>query len=409
MSDQNAATNKISPFVPLTNEQTELVEQIENFIAHHFTDQTPAVFSIYGDAGTGKSVVLSHLFENIQTAARTDKTSPIYGSTNYFLVNHPEVLKVYRNIAGEQKNLFKKDFERPTTLINRLEKGQTTADIVVIDEAHLLLSKPDHYNNFYDTNQLTALLKFAKVVVIVFDETQVLRMKSFWTEQRLEKLLTPYTTKTVRLTHQFRMTASDQLIHWINAFTHQQLNPLPTDVGPDYDFRIYADAEKMRQAIVAQNDKHGLSRIVATSGYPSTLNGGKHYITEGNFHLPWDQYNYTSVPWAEIPETINEVGSMYTCQGFDLNYVGIILGPPIQLDPKTHQLKVDLNEYTDVEAFKKRKDLTDPQEITQIEMQMVLNSVNVLMKRGVHGMYLFAHDPILSQYLLTHSGGHAVK
>lgn len=40
--------------------------------------------------------------------------------------------------------------------------------------------------------------------------------------------------------------------------------------------------------------------------------------------MPWDQYNYTATPWAEIPSTINEVGSIYTCQGFDLNYAGII-------------------------------------------------------------------------------------
>ncbi|KRN28150.1 hypothetical protein IV38_GL001602 [Lactobacillus selangorensis] len=407
--DHNAAINKVSPLLPLTHEQHQLVDQIETFIAHHIQDAQPAVFTVYGDAGTGKSVVLSHLFNDLETAARTDAQSPVAGTTNYFLVNHPEVLKVYRNIAGQQKHLYKKDFERPTTLINRLEKSQTTADVVVIDEAHLLLSKPDHYNNFYGTNQLSSLLQLAHVIVLVFDETQVLRMKSFWTEERLEKLLAPYTTESVRLTHQFRMTASDQLVDWINQLTHRHLEPLPKDAGTDYDLRIYADAEQMRRAIVQRNHEVGLARIVSTSGYPSTLDGGKHYITEGKFHLPWDQYNYTSVPWAEIPATINEVGSIYTCQGFDLNYVGIILGPPIQLDPATHQLVVDLDKYTDVEAFKHRQDLTDPDEIHAIEVQMILNSINVLMKRGIHGMYLFAHDPVLRQYLLTHANGHAQK
>lgn len=111
--------------------------------------------------------------------------------------------------------------------------------------------------------------------------------------------------------------------------------------------------------------------------------------------LPWDQYNYTSTPWAEIPTTINEVGSIYTCQGFDLNYAGIIIGPPISLIPGTNQLKVNLDKITDVEMFKKRNDLTNSKEKIEYEEKMVMNSLNVLFKRGIRGTYLYAHDPAL--------------
>lgn len=398
----NAATAKISPGLPLTAEQDHLVQQILTFTTDHLNTTGPAVFTIYGDAGTGKSVVLSHLFNQLQVAARTQADSPLAGTKNYFLVNHPEILKVYREIAGRHPHLLKKDFQRPTSLINQIAKGQVQPDVLVIDEAHLLLSQADHYNNFYGHNQLSSLLATAKVIIVVFDETQVLRMKSFWTEQRLAHLVAPFPHATYRLTHQFRMQASDDLVHWINDFTHQRMRPLPTNVGNDYDLRVFDDAEQMRQAVVQRNAEVGLSRVVATSGYPSTLDGGKHYVTEGNFHLPWDQYNYTSTPWAELPQTINEVGSIYTCQGFDLNYVGIILGPPVSLDKDDH-LQINLDRYTDVEAFKKRDDLTDPAEIRQIKRQLILNSINVLMKRGVKGLYLYAHNPQLRHYLRTHT------
>lgn len=394
----NAATQKISPDLPLTTEQGHLVNQILGFTTAHLNEPGPAIFTVYGDAGTGKSVVLAHLFNQLQTQARTATDSPLAHTENYFLVNHPEILKVYREIAGHQQYLLKKDFQRPTSLINQTTKGRVHPDVLVIDEAHLLLSQADHYNNFYGDNQLTSLMRSAKVIILVFDETQVLRMKSFWTEQRLETLVSPYTHAEYRLTHQFRMQASDDLVRWINAFTHQHLTPLPTHVGSNYDLRVFDDAEAMRQAVVQRNREVGLSRVVATSGYPSTLDGGKHYITEGRFHLPWDQYNYTSTPWAELPQTINEVGSIYTCQGFDLNYVGIILGPPVSLD-QDHQLAVHLDRYTDVEAFKRRSDLTDPVEIAQVKRQLILNSINVLMKRGVKGLYLYAHDDHLRHYL----------
>lgn len=397
----NQATNKLSPFKRLTTEQRQLVDQIMAFTIHHISNDYPAIFTVYGDAGTGKSVVLSHLFNQIQTAARHDQSSPLYGTTNYFVVNHPEILKVYKEIAGGIKSLYKKDFARPTSLINQLTKQQRTIDVAVIDEAHLLLSKPDHYNNFYHDNQLVEIIKRAKVVIIVFDQYQVLRMKSLWTRKRLEKITHRYPHQEYHLTHQFRMTASNELLGWFNHFTDDyQLTDLPNNARDHYDFRIYDDAEAMRQAIVNRNKEVGLSRILSTSGYPSTLDGGKHYIVEGRFKMPWDQYNYTVTPWAELPQTIDEVGSIYTCQGFDLNYSGIILGPPISQIPDTMKLQVNLDKYTDSEAFKKRADLTDHDVIIALEKRMIMNSLNVLFKRGVKGTYLYAHDPLLRTTLV---------
>ncbi len=400
--DQNTAVEKLSPLKPLTNEQAQLVNRILAFTSQHLeAGNTPAVFTIYGDAGTGKSVVLSHLFNQLQTAARTDQTSPFYGTDNCFLVNHPEILKVYKEIAGHYPHLLKKDYERPTSFINQLDKRDGHVDVVVIDEAHLLLSKPDHYNNFYHENQLAEVIKRAKVVILVFDQYQVLRMKSLWTPDRLTKLTNQYPHDDYHLKHQFRMTASDDLVAWMNRLTDGTVTTLPKNARDHYDFRVFDDAEAMRKAIVQRDNEVGLSRILSTSGYPSTLDGGKHYIKEGRFKMPWDQYNYTSTPWAEIPQTINEVGSIYTCQGFDLNYAGIIIGPIISQANDSNQLLVHLDRYTDVESFKRRKDLTDPKEIKQLEERMIMNALNVILKRGVRGTYLYAHDPRLRQTLIS--------
>lgn len=401
MPIKNAATEKLAPELPLTAEQSQLVQQINDFAQKHFSDEQASVFVVEGEAGTGKSVVLTHLFNQWQIAARTEPKSLFYHSNNRFLVNHPEVLKVYRQLAGEQPHLLKKDFQRPTTMINQLEKQDDHLDLVVIDEAHLLLSKPDHYNNFYHENQLLEILKRSRVVVIVVDFRQVLRMKSLWTRERLEKLLAPYTTKFVKLRHQFRMQAPDELVSWLDDFSDGIINPLPQNARQGYDFRIFADAEAMRQQIIQRNQQVGLARVLSTSGYPSILDGGKHYIREGKFKMPWDQYNFTQTPWAEIPETIDEVGSIYTCQGFDLNYAGIIIGPIFYLDPKTNRLEVDLSKYTDTEAFKRRKDLTDLVEIEQLKHLMIRNALNVILKRGVLGTYIYAHDPKLRQKLIN--------
>lgn len=95
------------------------------------------------------------------------------------------------------------------------------------------------------------------------------------------------------------------------------------------------------------------------------------------------------------------MGSIYTCQGFDLNYAGIIIGPIISQEKDNNHLQVHLDRYTDVESFKRRKDLTDPQEIKQLEERMIMNVLNVILKRGVRGTYLYAHDPRLRQTLIS--------
>ena len=397
MDNSNAADNKLAPTKQLTDEQSRLVEQIKQFAIDHLDDDTHAVFTIYGDAGTGKSVILSKLFYDIQQMAH-EKSSSLYQTNNYFLVNHPEILKVYKKMAGSQDNVLKKNFNRPTSFINQNDKNHQNVDITIIDEAHLLLSRGDHYNNFYYDNQLSEIIKRSQITILVFDHRQVLRTKSFWNLERLHHIIDPYTNGEYHLTHQFRMTASDSLVKWINTFTDGKLTPLPADAKKDYDFRIFDNAEEMRKAIFARNKEVGLSRIVSTSGYPSTLDGGKHYVTEPEFKMPWDQYNYTQTPWAEIPETVNEVGSMFTCQGFDLNYVGVILGPPIYLDGD--DVHVEMSKFTDVESLKKRKDMDDPVEFEKIKEQLVLNSANVLLKRGVKGLYIFVHNPKLRKRLL---------
>lgn len=101
---------------------------------------------------------------------------------------------------------------------------------------------------------------------------------------------------------------------------------------------------------------------------------------------------------VEIPQTINEVGSFYTCQGFDLNYTGIIISPPISQIPGTNNLHIDINKFTDTEAFKRRKDLSE-KELNEIKKQLFMNQLNVLFKRGVYGTYIYAHDPLLRKTL----------
>lgn len=47
-----------------------------------------------------------------------------------------------------------------------------------------------------------------------------------------------------------------------------------------------------------------------------------------------------NVPSAENPESIREVGSIYTVQGFVLNYVGVVLGPSVSYNEDEDKLVI---------------------------------------------------------------------
>ncbi|MBV1837509.1 DUF2075 domain-containing protein [Acetobacter estunensis] len=393
--ETNSAIQRLFPIRDLTSQQKELVTTIIRFCETHRADKH-AVLVIEGDAGTGKSLVLNTAFTRIQEETRNrDTKSCLHGTNNILLVNHPEMIKLYRNIAADVPALRKRDYERPTTFINAAHKNGTHTDIVFVDEAHLLLTRSDAYNHFRQNNQLDEILKLARIVVMVFDPRQTLKFKGYWDLDRLEKHLGDIPHETVRLTEQFRVRAQPDVMRWIRALCDGRLLPLPAK--QDFDFRIYDDAETMYHDIRALDARYGLCRILATYDFPYTLNGADHMVKAGSFHLRWDrnQPNHP-LPWAERADSIDEVGSVYTVQGFDLNWAGVILGPSVTYDSKSDRVIFLPEHYEDSAAFIGREGVAD---VTAAKRHVMANALFVILTRGVHGLYLHATDPALARRL----------
>ncbi|MGX7059546.1 DUF2075 domain-containing protein [Vagococcus humatus] len=378
----------------LSNEQQQLKEKIFNFITCHKQHAKPAVFVIEGDAGSGKSVVLNHVFTELQQLSR-QPDSQFYQLDNKLVVNHNEMLKIYKEVAGVTPYLLKKDYQKPTPFINHYQKLGKKADVVFVDEAHLLLTKPDAYNRFEQQNQLTELLKLAHVIVLVFDTKQVIKLKSYWDTSLLSQVLKEADTERFHLDTQYRIE-EPAVAEWINQFVAGHILPVPDT--EKFDLRFFEDGQPMYELIRQKDHEVKLSRMIATADYPFTVFGDKiWYVQAGSLRLPWDKINFTDRPWAQRPETLDEVGSIYTIQGFDLNYAGVILGPSIKYDPQTEKVYVDIDQYQDSEAFKKRSDL---EKLDQAKAEIIMNSVNILLKRGKYGLYIYAEDPLLRGKLL---------
>ncbi|WP_233418625.1 DUF2075 domain-containing protein [Jeotgalibaca dankookensis] len=398
---KNKDVYKLSPFKELSQDQLELKDNIIEICKEKVKLDRKFVYFIEGEAGTGKSVVLSAIFNEIQDLTK-ENSSAFYKTNNYLLVNHNEMLKTYEKISESLPNLHKKNFQKPTPFINGVDNEKLKeADIVLVDEAHLLLSKSDNFNNFTYENQLEEIIKRSKVTVVVFDKKQVLKLKSHWDKSKLEKIKEKYDFAEFKLTTQFRVQASDEVLEWMNAFVEKKILPIPKTqdklTDNKFELKIFNDAQKMYEAIKNKDDKEGLSRVVSTFDYIHKKDGGEYFIEEGDFKLPWNRTTYKET-WAEHPDTINEVGSIYTIQGFDLNYVGVILGPSVSYDERTNRLTIDPSKYRDTEAFRSRADLKNSAQ-ANIKEEIILNSINILMKRGVHGLYIYASDEKLRKRL----------
>ncbi|MFT9049910.1 DUF2075 domain-containing protein [Liquorilactobacillus nagelii] len=380
----------------LTEQQQKIQQQILSFAKQHLHDQQPAVFVLSGDAGSGKSAVLSAVFSELQQQAHQSDV-PLAGTKNYLLVNHNEMLKIYWEIAQQQSFLHKKDFQKPTPFINRCEKLQQAADIVFVDEAQLLLSQADRFNHFLADNQLDELLKWSKVLVLVLDFKQVVKLKSYWSEQMLRHHLAGYHVKSVHLKQQLRLK-SPAVAAWLDQLIMGKLLPLPT--VHDYELKIFPDGQPLFNWIKQKDQQFGLSRLLATTDFPfRVFSKEPWYVEAGTLKLPWDRFNYQDRPWASQPQTLHEVGSIYTIQGFDLNYAGVILGPSISYDESINQIVVDPNKFEDQTALQKRHqaDLTD---LTAARSQLIKNVVNILLKRGHYGLGIYAVDPALRHRLI---------
>ncbi|WP_353854154.1 DUF2075 domain-containing protein [Bacillus sp. Bos-x628] len=402
---RNRDIYKLSPYKELSPQQVEIKNEILAFCKDHIKQSSHHVISIEGDAGTGKSVLLSSLFNTIQDLSN-DIESVLNKKNNYLLVNHAEMLKTYHNIAKSLPNLKKKQIMRPTTFINQMTRSGEMADIVLVDEAHLLLTKDDKYNNFHYQNQLDEIIKRSKITIVIFDPKQVLKIKSYWNEKLLEEITNRYHAKTVTLTEQMRMHADPDILKWIDQFVSKQLLPLPEEKQGSFELKIFADPINFKTAIQQKDHEVGLSRIVSTFDFLHKKDGATYIVDEGGINMPWNSTN-DKWTWAEHADSIREVGSIYTVQGFDLNYVGVILGPSISYDEEKDELLIDTSKYKDTGAFTSRDDMS-LEEIKKAKEKIILNSINILMKRGIHGLYIYATDEKLRKRLieLKRSGKH---
>lgn len=414
---EDSAVFKASPFHKLTEDQKRDKEQILEIIYDALAqNEVGQLVFVSGEAGTGKTVLNSNLFYELCTAQKEDGSR--YSCR--LIVNHDQQLKVYQQIA-EKLGLKSGDEEvvmKPTAFING-HVGKPPVDVVFVDEAHLLWTQGKQ--SYRGKNQLEDLRGQARVVVIMFDEHQTLHTQEYWDPAYVDRLKTEAKNKGetrlhsyyFELKNQLRIRGSQETVHWIRNFVdHQSVLPIPPDNR--YDIRIFDDPAALEQAIreKAENEETKLSRILATFDWDyvdhkKPEKADYWYVTVGQWRMPWNlqlsregidrktRRKLKEMSWAEQPVSIGEVGSTFTVQGFDLNYAGVILGPSVKY--RDGRIVFDPSASHDKKATQYRT-LADGSR-QKFGTEFIRNEVNVLLTRGVDGLYIYAVDDALRKAL----------
>lgn len=402
---RDSALFKASPFHKLTKEQKEAKSKIILQILSSLTQNLDGqLILVEGEAGSGKTVLMSSLlydlFNSNEFPISKDKMSI------HLLVNHEQQLTVYQQMAKKLGLKNKNGIDvvmKPTSFINYQSKNNLKADVVIVDEAHLLLTQGKQ--SYRGKNHLKDLLANAKVVVAVFDENQILTTEQIWESADLAEMKLDAQC-VISLRDQMRINAQQSTIDWIRSLVDEQVI-YPFRKDDKYDFRVFDSPQEMYAAIKEKNQhqENGISRMLATYDWKFKQKGkpeDNQYwnVTIGDFSMPWNlqlpkDKATKNLSWAEQKQTIDEIGSTYTIQGFDLNYAAVIIGLSVKY--RDGKIIFDPSASCNEKAIRNRT-LADGTRMKFGET-LLKNELNVLLTRGVNGLYLFAVDEELQKAL----------
>lgn len=413
-SIKDSAIYKASPLHKLTKDQEKAKDLIiQKVVKALENNETKQLIFIDGEAGTGKTVLNSSTFYELFCQAE-EKEKEIQC---HLLVNHDEQITVYEQIAAKLglSEKYGEVVSKPTRFINS-HTEDNPVDVCFVDEAHLLLTQGKQA--YRGTNQLKDIIDRARVTVVMFDENQILSTEQFWEAQILEE----YRNRAIEadnyivLDKQLRMQVNPETMDWIDSFTKDGIvKKLPENMG-GYSIQVCDTPDLMDLQIRnrAKDEASALSRLIATYDWKYNSkskpeNSLYRYweVLIGDWHKPWnrelestlnpsEKRKIKGLAWAEQPQTIDEVGSTFTIQGFDLNYAGVILGPSVKY--RDGKIVFDPSESCNDKAVRNRT-LSDGTK-QKFGEELLKHEVRVLMTRGVNGMYIYACDSELQNALL---------
>lgn len=351
------------------------------------------VVIVQGGPGTGKSVVAVNLLATLIGRKRNAR----YVSKNAA----PRAVFETKLTGSFSKSRISNLFSGSGAFI---ANDPDVYDALIVDEAHRLNEKSGLYRNLGE-NQIAEVIRSARCAVFFVDDDQRVTLLDIGNADELRRRAREADAEIteLELSSQFRCNGSDDYLAWLDA----SLRASATDTAPlnqsDYDFRVFDNPNELHALVTLKNKANNRSRVVA--GYcwkwPSKRDPTAWDIDlpEFSYRRRWNLDKDGSL-WIVTPGSDEQIGCIHTCQGLELDYVGVIIGP--DLSYRDGKIVTDATKRASSDqSVKGLKQLLkiDPERAKSLADAIVINTYRTLMTRGMKGCYVFCTDAPLAEFL----------
>ena len=392
---------KIKPSKMLADSITKMIKGNQEFVmiddqkvvyenaialAKHASEKNKQVLIVKGGPGTGKSVVAINLLVELTKL----------GLLTQYVSKNAAPRAVYEaRLTGSVKATAIRNMFRGSGAF--IDTPANEYDALIVDEAHRLNKFSGLFGNLGE-NQIKEIINAAKFSIFFLDEDQRVTLKDIGQKEEIIKWahLSNANITELELNSQFRCNGSDGYLAWLDNTLQirETVNQDLMDV--DYDFKVLDNPTELRELIVEKNKINNIERMVA--GYcwkwPSKKDFNAYDIEfpEYDFKMKWNLTEDGST-WIISPKSVNEVGCIHTCQGLEVDYIGVIIGDDLIVRNGVVITDASKRASSDnsVKGYKKlmKENLEEAKE--QLDL-IIKNTYRTLMTRGMKGCYVYCVD-----------------
>ncbi len=283
------------------------------------------------------------------------------------------------------------------------ETSAESFDTLIVDEAHRLKMKSGIFRNLGE-NQVKEIIKSAHTSVFFIDEAQKVTWADVGEISMIEEqaMLAGALVERLELTSQFRCGGSDDYMSWLDETLGIRAETAHYFSKDKFDFQIFDSPVELHMTIREKNKLNNKSRVVA--GYCwdwiSKDNPKLSDITIDKFGYK-ATWNLTSdgSEWIISPKSVDEVGCIHTCQGLEVDYIGVIIGRDLIAIDGLLKTDPSARAKTDKSLAGYKKELKeDPISAQTKADEIIRNTYRTLMSRGMKGCYIYFVDPATAEH-----------
>ncbi|CAD1789044.1 hypothetical protein CPBF426_28120 [Xanthomonas arboricola pv. juglandis] len=352
------------------------------------------VLIIKGGPGTGKSVVAVNLMVELTKRGVT---------TKYVSKNAAPRAVYAQKLAGHIRKIEIGNLFSGSGNFHQTE--QNVFGALVVDEAHRLNEKSGLYGNL-GQNQVMELIRSAHCTIFFVDDDQVVTLSDIGHTGELRRWAADLNAEVteLELASQFRCAGSDGYIAWLDNFLDIRQTANADFDRNAFDFRIVDSPVELHNLIREKNKLNNKSRVVA--GYcwdwksKGDANAWDIEIPEHGYRAQWNLGSDGSL-WAIAENSVEQVGCIHTCQGLELDYVGVIIGTDLAW--RGDRLVTDPSKRSkqdrSIRGYKSQSK-NNPEIHDRVD-RIIRNTYKTLMSRGMKGCYVYVADSELKKSIIV--------